>query len=62
MSDDPQARIADRRRQWQKMTAEQRIRRVHTAVADLIAYARWRRQPGRRHQNNDFLFLKEPQS
>lgn len=59
MSDDPQARIADQRRRWQQMTAEQRIRRVHTTVADVIAYARWRRQLGRRRQNNDFLFLKE---
>lgn len=59
MSHDLQARIVERRRHWQQMTAEQRIDRVHTTVADVIAYARRRRQLGRRHRNNDFLFLKE---
>lgn len=59
---DTAATIADRRQRWQRLPADQRIRRVHTAVADAIAYARWRRQPGRRHPNNDFLFLKELQN
>lgn len=60
---DTAATIADRRQRWQRLPADQRIKRVHTAVADVIAYARWRRSQRRpRQRNNDFLFLKEQES
>lgn len=63
MTDDTMATIDDRRRQWQRLPADARIKRVHTAVADVIAYARWRRAQLRpRQRNNDFLFLKEQES
>lgn len=55
MSDDPQARIADRRRQWQQLPAEQRLSRIHGAVLRTIEIARWRRSV-RQRQGNDFLF------
>lgn len=54
MSDDPQAIIADRRRQWQQLPAEQRLSRVHGALLT-VEIARWRRMR-RQHRNNDFLF------
>lgn len=55
MSDDPQARIDDRRRQWQQMPAEQRLARVHNAVLRTMEIARWRRSV-RQRRTNDFLF------
>ena len=55
MSDDPQARIADRRRQWQQMPAEQRLSRIHGAVLRTIEIARWRTER-RQRRTNDFLF------
>lgn len=55
MSDDPQAIIADRRRQWQQLPAEQRLSRVHGAVLRTVEIARWRRIR-RQRRNNDFLF------
>ena len=55
MSDEPQARIDDQRRQWQQMPPEQRLARVHGAVLRTIEIARWRRMV-RQRQSNDFLF------
>lgn len=54
MSDDPQARIDDRRRQWQQLPPAQRLSRVHGAVLRTVEIARWRRM--RRQRTNDFLF------
>jgi hypothetical protein len=55
MTNEPQARIADRRRQWQQLPAEQRLSRIHGAVLRTIEIARWRRRINQR-RTNDFLF------
>lgn len=55
MTDDSAARIADRRRQWQQLPAEQRLSRIHGAVLRTVEIARWRRMR-RQQRTNDFLF------
>jgi hypothetical protein len=55
VSDHPQDRLDDRRRQWQQMPPAQRLARVHGAVLRTIEIARWRRMV-RQRQGNDFLF------
>jgi hypothetical protein len=58
--DNAATRIAERCQQWQILPAEERIRRVHSAAADVAAYARRRRAYLRpRSRTNDFLFIKE---
>lgn len=59
MTTQPPTTIAERRRQWQQLPADQKLQRVHRAAADLIEIARWRRQQRQRLQTNDFLFIKE---
>ena len=60
MTDDNATRIDERRRQWQRLPADQRIRRVHTTATEVIIYARWlRSQRRRRNRSNDYLFIKE---
>ncbi len=52
--------IADRRQQWQRLPADQRIKRVHRTAIDVIIYARWRKSYlRRRNRANDYLFIKE---
>ena len=60
MSDDPQARIDDRRRQWQQLPAAQRLSRVHGAVLRTVEISRCRRMR-RERRNNDFLFPEKEQ-
>lgn len=60
MIPDNATRIDERRRQWQKLPADQRIKRVHRTATDVILYARWlRSQRRRRNRANDYLFIKE---
>jgi len=50
--------IEERRQQWQRLSADERIKRVRRIAADVAAYARWRKaylKPRRR--TNDFLFI-----
>ncbi len=60
MIPDTATTIADRRQQWQRLPADQRIKRVHSTVADVIAYARLRKlYLRRRNRANDYLFIKD---
>ena len=54
-TDDNVARIADRRRQWQHLPAEQRRQRIQAAVLDTVEIARWRRMR-RQNRTNDGMF------